>query len=273
MKTVVTSSLTAVLAVGVMLPASASAADSTYKTITTYKITSTDSLKAYIEKWLTQNGYTVSDGQIVEKPATQPDQTTKPAEPTTKPTQPTTKPSQPTTKPAEPTTKPEQPTKPAQPTQEEKPATTPAKDPSNTGNTGNTGNNTSNSGSESTQSDFATQVVKLVNAERAKAGLSALSSDALLDKVAVAKVKDMSNNNYFDHQSPTYGSPFDMMKQFGVTYSYAGENIAKGQKTPQEVVTAWMNSEGHRANILSKNFTHIGVGYFNGYWAQEFIGK
>ncbi|WP_458462951.1 CAP domain-containing protein [Paenibacillus sp.] len=256
MKTVVTSSLTAVLAVGVMLPASASAADSTYKTTSTYKITSTDSLKAYIEQWLKQNGYTVSEGQIVEKPATQPDQTTKPAEPTTKP--------------AEPTTKPEQPTKPAQPTQEEKPATTPAKDPSNTGNTGN---NTSNSGSESTQSDFAAQVVKLVNAERAKAGLNALASDALLDKVAVAKVKDMSNNNYFDHQSPTYGSPFDMMKQFGVTYSYAGENIAKGQKTPQEVVTAWMNSEGHRANILSKNFTHIGVGYYNGYWAQEFIGK
>ncbi|WP_339166269.1 CAP domain-containing protein [Paenibacillus sp. FSL R5-0341] len=256
MKTVVTSSLTAVLAVGVMLPASASAADSTYKTTATYKITSTDSLKAYIEQWLKQNGYTVSEGQIVEKPATQPDQTTKPAEPTTKP--------------AEPTTKPEQPTKPAQPTQEEKPATTPAKDPSNTGNTGN---NTSNSGGESTQSDFATQVVKLVNAERAKSGLSALTSDALLDKVAVAKVKDMSNNNYFDHQSPTYGSPFDMMKQFGVTYSYAGENIAKGQKTPQEVVTAWMNSEGHRANILSKNFTHIGVGYYNGYWAQEFIGK
>ncbi|WP_339235054.1 CAP domain-containing protein [Paenibacillus sp. FSL R5-0517] len=256
MKTVVTSSLTAVLAVGVMLPASASAADSTYKTTTTYKITSTDSLKAYIEQWLKQNGYTVSEGQIVEKPATQPDQTTKPAEPTTKPTQPTTKP--------------EQPAKPAQPTQEEKPATTPAKDSSNTGNTGN---NTSNNGSESTQSDFATQVVKLVNAERAKAGLSALTSDALLDKVAVAKVKDMSNNNYFDHQSPTYGSPFDMMKQFGVTYSYAGENIAKGQKTPQEVVTAWMNSAGHRANILSKNFTHIGVGFYNGYWAQEFIGK
>ncbi|MBT2283927.1 serine protease [Paenibacillus polymyxa] len=265
MKTVVTSSLTAVLAVGIMLPASASAADTTYKTTTTYKITSTDSLKAYIEKWLKQNGYTVSEGQIVVKPVEQPE-TTKPA---TKPE--TAKPE--TAKPAQPTAKPEQPTKPAQPAQEEKPATTPAKDPSNTGNTGNTGNNTSNNGSESTQSDFATQVVKLVNAERAKAGLNALTSDALLDKVAVAKVKDMSNNNYFDHQSPTYGSPFDMMKQFGVTYSYAGENIAKGQKTPQEVVTAWMNSEGHRANILSKNFTHIGVGYYNGYWAQEFIGK
>ncbi|MFE6075948.1 CAP domain-containing protein [Paenibacillus sp. NPDC057886] len=251
MKTVVTSSLTALLAVGVMLPASASAADASYKT-TTYKITSAESLKAYIEQWLKDNGYTVSNGEgqtTVEKPAKQPEQTTKPAQPTT---------------PAKPVT-------PAKPTQEEKPATTP-KDPSNSG-TGTTTGNTGNSGSESTQSGFAAQVVKLVNAERAKAGLSALTSDALLDKVAVAKVKDMSNNNYFDHQSPTYGSPFDMMKQFGVTYSYAGENIAKGQKTPQEVVTAWMNSEGHRANILSKNFTKIGVGYYNGYWAQEFIGN
>ncbi|PQP82277.1 serine protease [Paenibacillus sp. PCH8] len=251
MKIVVTSSLTAVLAVGVMLPASASAADSTYKSTTTYKITSTDSLKAYIEQWLKQNGYTVAEEQTAEKPAVQPTQPVKPAQPTTKPVQPT---------------------KPAQPTQEEKPATTPAKDPSNTGSTGNSGK-PSNTGTESTQSDFAAQVVKLVNAERAKAGLGALASDALLDKVAVAKVKDMSNNNYFDHQSPTYGSPFDMMKQFGVTYSYAGENIAKGQKTPQEVVTAWMNSEGHRANILGKNFTKIGVGYYNGYWAQEFIGQ
>ncbi|MEC0127643.1 CAP domain-containing protein [Paenibacillus pabuli] len=252
MKTVVTSSLTAVLAVGIMLPASASAADVSYKT-TTYKITSAESLKAYIEQWLKQNGYKVSESEgqtTVEKPAAKPDPTTKPAQPTA---------------PAKPVT-------PAKPTPEKKPATTPAKDPSNTGN-GTTTGNTKNSGSESTKSDFAAQVVKLVNAERAKAGLGALASDALLDKVAVAKAKDMSDNNYFDHQSPTYGSPFDMMKQFGVTYSYAGENIAQGQKTPQEVVTAWMNSEGHRANILSKNFTKIGVGYYNGYWAQEFIGN
>ncbi len=236
MKTVVTGSLTAALAVGIMLPASASAADSTYKatTVTTYKVVNADSLNAYIQQWLKQNGYKATEGQVVEQPA------------------------------AQPVTKPEQPSTPAKPVQEEKPATTtPAKDPSSTGN----------NGTQSTQSDFASQVVKLVNAERSKAGLGSLASDALLDKVAMAKVKDMSNNNYFDHQSPTYGSPFDMMKQFGVTYSYAGENIAKGQKTPQEVVTAWMNSAGHRANILSKNFTHIGVGFYNGYWAQEFIGK
>ncbi|MGG4131535.1 CAP domain-containing protein [Paenibacillus sp. PvP094] len=255
LKTVVAGSLTAVLAVGIMLPASASAAEvSTYKA--TIKLTDATSLKTLLEKWMKDNGITVSNGQVVKQPTAKPE-TTKPE----------------TTKPE--TTKPET-TKPSQPTQEEKPAPAPTEKPENsgsTGNTGNTGNNTSNSGSESAQSDFAAQVVKLVNAERAKAGLSALASDALLDKVALAKAKDMSNNNYFDHQSPTYGSPFDMMKQFGVTYSYAGENIAKGQKTPQEVVTAWMNSEGHRANILSKNFTQIGVGYYNGYWAQEFIGK
>ncbi len=87
----------------------------------------------------------------------------------------------------------------------------------------------------------------------------------------------MVNKNYFSHTSPTYGSPFDMMKQFGISYKTAGENIAMGQKTPSEVVTAWMNSEGHRKNILSSSFTQIGVGVAknaNGqlYWTQMFIG-
>ncbi len=63
-----------------------------------------------------------------------------------------------------------------------------------------------------------------------------------------------------------------MMKQYGVRYSYAGENIAKGQRTPQEVMKSWMNSSGHRKNIMSANFTKIGVGYYNGEWVQEFIG-
>ncbi|SPT92496.1 YkwD protein [Bacillus subtilis] len=85
----------------------------------------------------------------------------------------------------------------------------------------------------------------------------------------------MKDKNYFDHQSPTYGSPFDMMKSFGISYKTAGENIAKGQKTPEEVVKAWMNSEGHRKNILNPNFTHIGVGYVESgsIWTQQFIGK
>ncbi|AJY75722.1 CAP domain-containing protein [Paenibacillus beijingensis] len=123
---------------------------------------------------------------------------------------------------------------------------------------------------DSSKSSFAAEVVTLVNQERAKQGLNALKSDALLDKVALAKAKDMYDNNYFDHNSPTYGSPFDMMRQFGVKFSYAGENIAKGQRSPQEVMNGWMNSPGHRANILSTNFNKIGVAYYNGEWVQEF---
>jgi uncharacterized YkwD family protein len=119
-------------------------------------------------------------------------------------------------------------------------------------------------------SSYANQVVSLVNKERAKAGLSSLASDSALSSMALVKAKDMYNNNYFSHTSPTYGSPFAMMKAFGIKYSYAGENIAKGQKTPQEVMTAWMNSPGHRQNILSPNFTKIGVAYYNAEWVQEF---
>lgn len=117
------------------------------------------------------------------------------------------------------------------------------------------------------------QIVDLVNKERAAAGLSPVSALDSLNKVAAAKATDMRTNNYFSHTSPTYGSPFDMMATFGITYRAAGENIAMGQKSPQEVMTAWMNSEGHRANILSANFNYIGVGYDNNYWVQEFIGK
>ncbi|MBD8006995.1 CAP domain-containing protein [Bacillus norwichensis] len=124
-------------------------------------------------------------------------------------------------------------------------------------------------------SEYEQKVVELTNAERAKNGLAPLKVDAELSKVAREKSRDMSANNYFDHNSPTYGSPFDMMKKFGISYSAAGENIAQGQRTPEEVVNAWMNSSGHRENIMSKDFTHIGVGYVaeGNYWTQQFIGK
>ncbi|MGG1685052.1 CAP domain-containing protein [Pseudalkalibacillus sp. NRS-1564] len=124
-------------------------------------------------------------------------------------------------------------------------------------------------------SEFEQQVVNLTNAEREKAGLPALEVDTELSKVAQAKSEDMRDNNYFAHNSPTYGSPFDMMNQFGVDYQSAGENIAKGQQTPEEVVNAWMNSEGHRKNIMNGSFTHIGVGYVEegNIWTQQFIGK
>ncbi|MDQ8737080.1 CAP domain-containing protein [Paenibacillus sp. LHD-38] len=119
---------------------------------------------------------------------------------------------------------------------------------------------------------FEKQVLQLVNAERSKAGLGALSMDGPLANMAMVKAKDMANNNYFDHNSPTYGSPFDMMKQFGITYNSAGENIAKGQPTAERVMSDWMNSPGHRANILNSSFNKIGVAHYNGSWVQEFIG-
>jgi uncharacterized YkwD family protein len=127
----------------------------------------------------------------------------------------------------------------------------------------------------STLNAYEQKVVDLTNQERAKNGLAALKVDAALSKMAREKSRDMSANGYFSHTSPTYGSPFDMMKQFGITYKYAGENIAMGQRSPEEVVKAWMNSEGHRKNILNPNFNHIGVGYVEqgNYWTQEFIGK
>ena len=84
----------------------------------------------------------------------------------------------------------------------------------------------------------------------------------------------MHDLGYFSHTSPTYGSPFDMMKSFGISYRAAGENIAKGQTTPAAVVNAWWNSEGHRQNMLNASFTQIGVGYVadGKYWTQMFIG-
>ncbi|HZH62605.1 MAG TPA: CAP domain-containing protein [Metabacillus sp.] len=124
-------------------------------------------------------------------------------------------------------------------------------------------------------SQVAQQVIDLTNAERKRNGLPALKADSQLSGVAQKKSEDMRQNNYFSHTSPTYGSPFDMMRDFGVSYKTAGENIAQGQQSPQEVVQAWMNSEGHRKNILSQDFTHIGIGYdSNGHhWTQMFIGK
>ncbi|NHM31524.1 SafA/ExsA family spore coat assembly protein [Neobacillus terrae] len=122
------------------------------------------------------------------------------------------------------------------------------------------------------------QVIQLTNQERAKNGLPALTADWELSRVARYKANDMRDKNYFSHTSPTYGDPFAMMRNFGIVYKAAGENIAAGQSTPQQVVQAWMNSPGHRANILSRSYTRIGVGYAKGgsqryYWSQMFISK
>ena len=121
---------------------------------------------------------------------------------------------------------------------------------------------------------YEQEVVRLVNAERASHGLPALSIRADLCQYARVKSQDMHDSGYFSHTSPNYGSPFDMMKSFGITYSHAGENIAMGYSTPEAVVSAWMNSEGHRANIFSASYTGLGVGYVadGGYWTQWFVG-
>ena len=128
---------------------------------------------------------------------------------------------------------------------------------------------------DDTQATTEQQVVTLVNKERAKEGLAPLAVDTELARVAQLKAQDMHDKKYFSHTSPTYGSPFDMMKQFSISYKSAGEKIAKGQTSATQVVEAWMNSEGHRANIMDKKFTHIGVGYVKdgNYWVQMFIKK
>ncbi len=123
-----------------------------------------------------------------------------------------------------------------------------------------------------TVSAMEQEVVALVNAERAKYGLAALTLSTELSDGARLKSQDMAEQNYFSHTSPTYGSPFEMMKTLGISYRSAGENIAKGYSTAASVMEGWMNSEGHRANILNSSYTEIGVGYVadGNYWTQWF---
>lgn len=122
-------------------------------------------------------------------------------------------------------------------------------------------------------------LLDLVNQARVAANLKPLEYDLAVASVAMLKAKDIVDNNYFSHTSPTYGSPFDMMKKFGIKYAYAGENIAAGYSTVQDVFDGWMNSPGHKANILNQNFTYCGFGIVNGgpyggkSWVQMFISK
>ena len=121
---------------------------------------------------------------------------------------------------------------------------------------------------------FESEVAQLVNEIRVKNGLKPLTLNWELSRVARYKSQDMANKGYFSHTSPTYGNPYQMMRSFGISFRTAGENIAYGYKTPQMVVNAWMNSSGHRANILNASYTQIGVGYVakGNHWTQMFIG-
>ncbi len=125
--------------------------------------------------------------------------------------------------------------------------------------------------------DFVSQVIALTNAERAKNGCGALHARPLLTAVAQAHSTDMARNDYFSHDTQTGTSPFQRMTAAGYPFATAGENIAAGQRTPATVMTAWMNSPEHRANIVNCAFTEIGVGYATSagsryltYWTQDF---
>ena len=141
-------------------------------------------------------------------------------------------------------------------------------------------NNTTTSQTTQTNSDLSKdelEVFNLINSQRVSNGLAALNIDDELQNVARVKAKDMVDNNYFSHNSPTYGTPFQMIKNFGISYKAAGENIA-GNSSNQGAVNAWMNSEGHRANILSNNYNYTGVAVVNSpkygkIYVQMFIGK
>lgn len=127
---------------------------------------------------------------------------------------------------------------------------------------------------DSSVASYEHEVVRLVNEIRQQNGLKPLTENWELSRVARYKSQDMLDNRYFSHTSPTYGSPFQMIKAFGLSYRTAGENIAKGYASPQAVVNGWMNSSGHRANILNVSYTQIGIGYVaqGNYWTQMFVG-
>lgn len=127
---------------------------------------------------------------------------------------------------------------------------------------------------DSAVSSYEAEVIRLVNELRLQNGLRPLTANWELSRVARYKSQDMRDRGYFAHNSPTYGSPGQMIRDFGLSYRTAGENIAKGYPSPQAVVNGWMNSSGHRANILNASYTQIGVGYVSqgNYWTQMFIG-
>lgn len=147
----------------------------------------------------------------------------------------------------------------------------------NFGGSENGGSSNNNGQTSTAPSGYASEVFDLVNQQRSANGQSALAYSAEAAKVAQAKAEDMAANKYFSHTSPTYGSAFDMLKANGVSYKSAGENIAKGQTSASSVMKAWMNSSGHRANILSSSYKSVGVGCAADssgtlYWVQVFIG-
>ena len=147
----------------------------------------------------------------------------------------------------------------------------------NSGQTNNSGGQSSGSQTSSSMNLDEKEVFNLINKQRTNNGLTALKVDEELQRVARIKAEDMVTNNYFSHQSPTYGSPFDMLNSFKISYRTAGENIAANSSN-SGAVNSWMNSSGHKANILSSSFNYTGVGVvsspkYGKIFVQMFIGK
>lgn len=149
--------------------------------------------------------------------------------------------------------------------------------PNSTGGGGSSSGGSSGTTNTTNLTSDELEVFNLINKQRTNNGLSALKIDTEVQNVARIKAQDMVNNNYFAHNSPTYGTPFQMLNSFKVSYKSAGENIA-GNSSNQAAVTAWMNSSGHKANILNGGFNYTGIGVVNGskygkIYVQMFIGK
>ena len=146
----------------------------------------------------------------------------------------------------------------------------------NSGNS-NQGNNNQSTQNTSSMNANEKEVFDLINKQRTNQGLQALKVDNEVQRVARIKAQDMVDNNYFSHNSPTYGTPFDMLKSFKISYKTAGENIA-GNSTNSGAVNAWMNSSGHKANILNSSYNYTGIGVvsspkYGKIYVQMFIGK
>lgn len=119
--------------------------------------------------------------------------------------------------------------------------------------------NSDNNNASSNLPNTAETVLSLINNARAENGLAPLSTLELLDSTAKVKAKDMVTNDYFSHNSPTYGSPFNMMKNAGITFKTAGENIA-GNSSVEKAVNSWLLSDTHKENILSNAYNFVGIG-------------
>ena len=148
---------------------------------------------------------------------------------------------------------------------------------SNNSNNSSSNNSNSNSNTNTTMTADEKEVFDLINKQRTQNGLSALKLDTETLRVARIKAQDMVDNNYFSHNSPTYGTPFQMLNSSKISYKTAGENIA-GNSSNSAAVTAWMNSSGHKANILNSSFNYTGIGVVKGskygkIYVQLFLGK